>query len=126
MDQKFFVCKHCGNKVGMIYNAGVPIMCCGEKMTELVANTSDGAVEKHVPEVKIDSNRVYVSIGSVPHPMIEAHYIDWVYVKTNQGGHRKDLTVPNEAKVEIALCEGEVVMEVYAYCNLHGLWKKEI
>ncbi|MEG3042791.1 MAG: desulfoferrodoxin family protein, partial [Clostridium sp.] len=86
----------------------------------------DGAVEKHIPGVKVDGNKVYVNVGSVPHPMVEAHYIGWIYVKTNEGGHRKDLVVPNEAKVEIALNEGEVVSEVYAYCNLHGLWKKEI
>ncbi|MEG2936465.1 MAG: desulfoferrodoxin family protein [Clostridium sp.] len=126
MKQKFFICKHCGNMVGMIHNSGVPMVCCGEKMSELVANTSDGATEKHIPEVSVDGNKVYVNIGSILHPMTEQHNIGWVYVKTNQGSHRKDLVLPCEPKVEIALCEGEIVSEVYAYCNLHGLWKKEL
>lgn len=126
MNQNFFVCKHCGNMVGMINDSGVPMMCCGEKMTKLNANTSDGAVEKHVPEVKIDGNKVEVSVGSVAHPMLKEHNISWVYIKTTEGGQRKDLKLSEEPNVEFALCDNEKVTEVYAYCNLHGLWKKEV
>lgn len=124
--RKFLMCKHCGNLIGMIHDSGVPMICCGENMVELVANTSDGATEKHVPVVKVENNKVYTSVGSVPHPMTEEHHIAWIYICTSQGEQRKDLFVPNEAKVEFELCEGEEVKEVYAYCNLHGLWKIEL
>ena len=122
-EQKFFKCEHCGNIIGMIEDKGVPVVCCGTKMKELVANTSDGAHEKHVPVVEVKDNLVVVSIGSVAHPMVEEHYIMWVYVRTNQGGQRKSLTPGSEPKVVFALSEGEEALEVFEYCNLHGLWK---
>ena len=99
------------------------MMCCGEKMTELVPNTSDGAGEKHVPVVKINGNEVEVRVGEVDHPMLPEHFIQWIYVQTNKGGMRKVLN-PNEAPAAtFALTEGEEVVAVYEYCNLHGLWK---
>lgn len=122
-EQKFFKCEICGNIIGMIEDAGVPIVCCGQKMTELVANTTDGAQEKHVPAVEVKDNLVYVSVGNVPHPMVEEHYIMWVYLRTNQGGQRKGLTPGDEPKVVFALTEGEEAIEVFEYCNIHGLWK---
>jgi superoxide reductase len=125
-DQKFFVCKHCGNIIGLIKDAGVPMLCCGEKMGELEANTSDGAVEKHLPVVNATANKVEVSIGSVPHPMVTEHFIDWVYLKTNKGGQRKCLDVGSDPKVSFALTEDEEAVAVFAYCNLHGLWKTDI
>lgn len=122
-DAKFLRCNHCGNIVGVIHDAGVPMMCCGEKMTELVPNTSDGAGEKHVPVVKVNGTEVEVRVGEVDHPMIPEHFIQWIYVQTNKGGMRKVLN-PNEAPAAtIALTEGEEVVAVYEYCNLHGLWK---
>ena len=121
--QKFYICKHCGNIIGLINNAGVPLVCCGEKMTELVPNTSDGAVEKHVPVVKVEGNLVTVEIGSVPHPMTEAHYISWVYVQTEKGGQRKNLAPNDKPSAVFALTEDDKLEMVFAYCNLHGLWK---
>ncbi|ABX42293.1 desulfoferrodoxin family protein [Lachnoclostridium phytofermentans] len=122
-EQKFFICETCGNIIGMIEDKGVPVVCCGKKMTELVANTSDGAQEKHVPVVEVKDNLVYVSVGTVVHPMLEEHSIQWVYLRTNQGGHRKSLAPGSEPKVVFALTEGEEAIEVFEYCNLHGLWK---
>lgn len=119
---RFFICKHCGNLVGMIHNSGVPIICCGEPMSELVANTVDASIEKHVPVVEQDGDTLTVRIGESPHPMTEAHYIQWVYVQTKGGGQRKCLSPGEEPKVTFALGGDEVVV-VYAYCNLHGLWK---
>ena len=72
---KFYVCKHCKNLVTLLHESGVPMMCCGEKMTELVPGTSDGAFEKHVPAVSVDGNTVTVKVGEVEHPMLENHYI---------------------------------------------------
>lgn len=102
-EQKFFICKHCGNLVGMIHNAGVKIICCGEPMTELVPNTTDAAGEKHLPVVEVSGKQVTVSVGSVPHPMTEEHHIAWVYLQTAKGGQRKSLPVGGEPKVTFLL-----------------------
>ncbi len=124
--QKFFICEHCKNIIGVIENSGVPVVCCGQPMKELVANTTDAAVEKHVPVVTVDGNTVTAFVGDVEHPMTEAHYISWIYLKTNQGGHRKALNPDEKPEVKFALVDGEKPLEVYAYCNLHGLWKAEV
>lgn len=122
-EKKFYLCKHCGNLVGLINNAGVPLVCCGEEMTELIPNTTDAAVEKHVPVIKGDAKNVVVEIGSAPHPMIQEHFIEWVYIDTLKGGQRKELLPGDEPKVEFALTDDDKLLNVFAYCNLHGLWK---
>ena len=126
MEQRFFVCEHCGNMIAVIKDAKVPMMCCGQKMKELIPGTTDAAVEKHVPAFEVKDGRVIVNIGEVAHPMVEAHFIEWVVLQTNQGIQKKDLRAGMEPKVVFALSEGEKVEAVYAYCNLHGLWKKEV
>ena len=123
-NQKFYICKHCGNVVGMIKDAGVNPVCCGEKMEEIVANTVDAAKEKHVPVVTVDNNKVIVRVGEVEHPMTAEHSIEWIYIKTVEGGQRKALTDKPEA--EFMITESDKVLEAYAYCNLHGLWKVEL
>lgn len=125
-EKKFYICKHCGNLVGMIYNSGVPMMCCGEPMQELVANTVDAAKEKHVPVVEIDGSTVKVKVGSVEHPMTEAHHIAWIYIETEHGGQRKKLAVTGKPEAEFALTADDKVVGVYEYCNLHGLWLTKI
>ena len=120
---KFYRCNHCGNIIEKVIDSGVPVVCCGEKMTELVPNTSDGAGEKHVPVVEVNGNEVVVRVGEVDHPMIPAHFIQWIYVQTNLGGMRKDLTPEVGPTASFKLAEGESVVAVYEYCNLHGLWK---
>ena len=123
MEQKFYVCSHCGNIIAKVKDAGVPVMCCGQKLQEIVPNTTDAAQEKHVPKYVIDNNKVIVDIGSIAHPMIEEHFIEWVSLQTNLGNQRK-LLKPNTAPhVEFAILDGEKVEAVYTYCNLHGLWK---
>lgn len=124
-EHKFYRCKHCGNIIGMIHNSGVPVVCCGEEMEELVANTVDAAKEKHVPAVSIVGNTVKVEVGSVPHPMEEKHYIQWIYLQTEHGGQRKCLNPGDEPAAVFALDNDEVIA-VYEYCNLHGLWKTEL
>ena len=120
---KFYRCSHCGNIVEKIIDSKVPVVCCGEPMKELIPNTSDGAGEKHVPVVEVEGNKVVVKVGEVDHPMIPAHYIQWIYVVTTKGIMRKDLTSDNAPKAEFTLDEDEKVLEVYESCNLHGLWK---
>ena len=120
--KKFFVCKHCGNMIGLLHDAGVPMMCCGEKMVELVPNTTDAAQEKHVPVATVEGNKVVVNVGSVDHPMAAEHWIQWVYLETDKGGHRKVLNPGEKPNVVFALTEDEKPLAVYEYCNLHGLW----
>ncbi len=125
-EPKFFICKHCGNIIGMVVDKGVPMVCCGEKMHELVPNTEDAATEKHVPVVSQEGNLVKVSVGSVEHPMMDEHYIQYIYLLTKQGGQRKPLKPGEKPEVQFALAPGDEAVAAYEYCNLHGLWKKEI
>lgn len=123
---KFYVCKHCGNIITYLNNAGVPVVCCGEKMSELIPGTTDAAVEKHVPAVSVDGNVVTVKVGEVEHPMVDVHYIQWIVLQTNQGNLIKNLQ-PNQPPVAtFVLADGEQAIAAYEYCNLHGLWKKDI
>ena len=123
MEQKFFICETCGNIIAMVKPSGVPVMCCGRKMTEIVPNTTDAAQEKHVPVWSKEGNLVKVQVGSVAHPMIPAHYIEWVSLQTKAGNQRKALAPEQAPEVTFALTDGDEVEAVYAYCNLHGLWK---
>lgn len=125
-NKKFLVCEHCGNFVGVIKDSGVPMICCGQPMTVLNANTVDASVEKHTPVVSVEGHKVIATVGSVEHPMVDVHYIEWIYVETNKGGQRKALNPGEAPKAEFVMADGEVVKAVYAYCNLHGLWKTEI
>lgn len=122
---KFYICETCGNFVGMVKESGAPMMCCGQKMKELIPGTSDGAVEKHVPVFTVEGNKVTVSVGSVEHPMVDAHYIEWIALETAKGAQRKVLKPGDKPCVEFALTDDDSVVAVYAYCNLHGLWKAE-
>lgn len=123
MEQNFYICEHCGNIVAMVKSAGVPVMCCGQKMKEIIPGEKDAAIEKHIPIYTITENYVKVLVGTAEHPMSEEHYIEWVSLQTKQGNQRKTLKPGDKPEVYFALCEGDVVGAVYAYCNLHGLWK---
>ena len=124
MELKFYKCKHCGNIIAVVKASGAPISCCGEKMTEIVPGTADAAVEKHVPVVEIKDGKVIVTVGEVAHPMAPEHYIEWIAISTDQGNQRKILKPGDKPMACFALCDGENFEAAYAYCNLHGLWKK--
>lgn len=98
-------------------------MCCGQKMVELVPGTTDAAVEKHVPVIKQEGQKVTVEVGSVTHPMMAEHYIEWIVLETEKGYQKVDLKPEEAPSAEFALVEGDKVVAAYAYCNLHGLWK---
>ena len=100
---RFFICEHCKNIITFVEDSGVPVMCCGQKMTELVANTTDAAQEKHVPVVEKDGDKLIVSVGSVEHPMTEEHHIAWIAVETKNGSQIKYLDHTGAPKVEFAL-----------------------
>ena len=125
MEMKFYRCSVCGQIVAVVKKTGVPIICCGKPMEEIIAGTTDASVEKHVPVFEVKDNKVFVTVGAAAHPMIPEHYIEWVSLKTKQGNQRKALSPGQEPKVEFAICEGDEVEAVYAYCNLHSLWKAE-
>ena len=122
---KFYICRHCGNLVGMIHDAGVPVICCGEKMEALVPNTVEASGEKHIPAVTVDGKKLVVNVGSVDHPMAPEHFIEWVYVEMENGGLRKALKPGDAPNVTFCLGDDKAVA-VYAYCNLHGLWKVDL
>ncbi len=124
MKAKFYKCSHCGNVVVKFVDTGVPVVCCGEKMEELVPNTVEASGEKHIPVVTLIGNgRIKVEVGSVPHPMLAEHHISFIYVETARGGIRVDLKDKPEAEIYVG---DEEVVAVYEYCNLHGLWKAEM
>ena len=123
MEMKFYRCAHCGQIVAIVKETGVPIMCCGEAMKEIVPGTSDGAAEKHVPVHEVKDGVVTVTVGSVEHPMLPEHFIEWIAIRTKTGNQRKQLKPGEPPKACFAICEGDEVEEVYAYCNLHSLWK---
>ena len=125
MSAKFYICRHCGNLIGKIHDAGVPVICCGEKMEALEPNTVEASNEKHLPVVTVNGNEVTVNVGSVEHPMLPEHFIQWVYLQTEKGGMRKALTPGEAPVVKFALVDDKPVA-VYAYCNLHGLWMTKI
>ena len=122
---KFFKCDLCGNlAVPVIFSGAVPV-CCGQTMTELVPNIVEASAEKHIPSATSTGNGLEVQVGSVPHPMEEGHHIGFIYVQTEQGGQRKGLKVGAEPKCAFTFTE-DMPVAVFAYCNLHGLWKVEL
>ena len=123
--QKFYICEHCGNIVEKVQDKGVPVFCCGQKMNELIPNTVDASGEKHIPAVKVGEGVVEVNVGSVDHPMVDVHWIEWVQLVTDRGSYRKWLNPGEAPNVKFLLSE-EKPVAVYAYCNLHGLWKTEL
>lgn len=122
---KFFKCNTCGNLVSLINEGGGTLVCCGSEMEELNPNTVDAAVEKHVPLIEVEGNKVTVKVGGVTHPMLKEHWIQWIYLETKEGVQRKCLNPGDEPKAVFALNDGDKVVAAYEYCNLHGLWKKE-
>ena len=122
---KFYKCAHCGNIIAYIHDSGVRVSCCGEEMKELLPNTTDAAGEKHVPVITAEGQTVTVRVGSVTHPMLDAHYIEWIMLETKRGRQRRALKPGEEPEAVFALVPGDEVVAADEYCNLHGLWKAE-
>ena len=152
----FYRCEKCGNIVALVKSAGGTLTCCGQKMTMLKANSTDAAREKHVPALAIGSGKIKVTVGSAIHPMTAEHFIEWIAHVTNNRIDIVRLKPGMEPKAEFANYSGEdeiiftgendeMVLNceakpcnfvysdktakkvaVYAYCNLHGLWKTEL
>ena len=123
MELRFYRCETCGQIIAVVKKTGVPVMCCGKPMKEIIPGTVDASAEKHVPVFETNGRDVKVRIGSVDHPMTAEHYIEWVCLKTKQGNQRKPLHPGDKPEVCFSICEGDEVEAVYAYCNLHSLWR---
>ncbi len=124
MEMKFYRCEICGQIVAIVKKTGSPLVCCGQPMKEIIPGTTDAAAEKHVPVYEVKDGKVIVKIGEIAHPMTEEHYIEWVSVQTTGGNQRKALKPGDAPEVCFSICDGDEVEAVYAYCNLHSLWKK--
>ena len=122
-DIRFFKCGTCGNIITKLKDSSVGVVCCGERMTELIPNTTDGAMEKHVPVVENMGCHIKVTVGSEPHPMTDSHYIQWIVIKTSKGMQVKYLKPTDPPVANFVLADDEKFEAVYEYCNLHGLWK---
>ena len=123
---KFYLCEGCKKLAVLFRESACPTKCCGEPMVEVVPGTVDAAREKHIPEASVEGNLVKGQVGSVIHPMMEAHHIEWIILETENGFQKKDLPAEGEPKAVFALAEGEKPVAVYESCNLHGIWKAEL
>ncbi|MBO7248427.1 MAG: desulfoferrodoxin [Bacteroidaceae bacterium] len=121
---RFFRCRHCGNIIVKMVDSRVPVVCCGERMEELVANTVEASTEKHIPHItRIDDSRFKVEIGSIEHPMLPEHHIVFIFLETENGGM---FFYPKNKPETIFCTDTGKPLAVYEYCNVHGLWKAKI
>lgn len=125
MDVKFYRCAHCGNVAIKPFDSGVPLVCCGEQMQELTANSEDAAVEKHVPVITKTGDKVHIEVGSTLHPMLPEHFITFICLVYEKGYQIVPLVAGEEPIADFALPEGGELLRVYEYCNIHGLWVAE-
>lgn len=123
---KYYLCNHCGNIAELVRDGGVDMYCCGEKMRRLDEEGMIGPAEKHLPRVEINADSVKVSVAETPHPMSEEHYIGWIALTTDKGTQRKAFTPDSTPEAIFPILKGEKPLEVYAFCNLHGLWHKSV
>ena len=119
---RFLKCLICGKIIAVVNDRKIPTFCCGKEMVELIPNTQDGAHEKHIPVIEINDNIVTVKVGEVEHPMVEAHYIEWIAIQTNKGNQRKVLKPGDKPVAQFALLPGEELIAALEHCNLHGLY----
>ena len=125
MELKFYRCKICGKIIAIVKDTGVPTICCGQEMEQIIPGTTDASVEKHVPVITVNGNEVVVKVGSVDHPMAPEHYIEWIALSTKQGNQRKFIKPGDAPVAKFALVAGDEVVKAYAYCNLHSLWSSK-
>lgn len=120
----FYKCNVCGNVVVKLVDKGVPLFCCGQMMHEINVNSTDAAVEKHLPVVEQNGSALFVKVGEVEHPMTAEHYISHIIVLTDKGYYVRGLTPNDKPEVACTLAADEKLEKVYSICNLHGIWSK--
>lgn len=124
--QTFYICNVCGNVLIKLTDSGLTPQCCGRDMSTAVPNEKDASVEKHVPDIRFDGNKLMIQIGESAHPMTPGHYIEWIFVKTSGSSYIRYLTPDSEPTACFKLCKDETALMIYAYCNIHGLWEYQI
>ena len=122
-NSRIFICDECKLMAMVIQPGSEELSCGGKPMRALAANITDAAQEKHVPVVTVEGNKVVVKVGSVAHPMLEEHYIQWIYIQTKRGGQYRYLKPGEAPEAEFLIAGNDELVAVYEYCNLHGLWK---
>ena len=125
MEKKFYRCKTCGNILGVINDSGVIPVCCSQRMEVLTANTTDAATEKHVPVIIREGTKITVKVGSVAHPMLEDHYIQWIILVQGAVTKRAVLAPGAAPETVFTVADANAPVCAYEYCNLHGLWSAE-
>lgn len=125
MKLQFFKCEHCGNVAVKLFDEGPALVCCGEQMKELVPDSVDASREKHVPVIEMGET-IKVKVGAEEHPMIDTHWITMIVLETNRGFQYVKLNPGDKPEAEFTLAPGEDPVAAYDYCNIHGLWVKEI
>lgn len=123
MGMIFLKCDRCGRVLAVVKDTGTPGFCCGEAMRELIPGTADAPREKHVPVYEVRDGTVYVTVGTEAHPSNSGHYIEWIALCTKEGNQRKCLSPGDAPNARFRIFDGDEVEGVYAYCNLHALWK---
>lgn len=121
-EKQIYKCNVCGNIVEVLYAGGGELVCCGQPMELLKEKTKDEGLEKHVPVIEKTEKGIKVKVGSVPHPMEEKHYIQWIEVIADDRVYRKHLKPEDKPEAEFAIEAKNI--EAREYCNIHGLWKK--
>ncbi|MGI6325445.1 MAG: desulfoferrodoxin [Saccharofermentanales bacterium] len=119
-ERSFYYCSICKNLVELVEDGGGELICCGQPMELLTANTTDAATEKHLPVGERQGNKLHVKVSSVAHPMLEAHYIQWILVAQGAKTQRVDLEPEQAPEADFIVDDGP--LSIYEYCNLHGLW----
>lgn len=119
---KFYECKTCGNVMVLFEDYDVIPVCCGNTMDLINPLSKDGAYEKHVPIIARTGNNIEIIISSVPHPMLEEHYIKWIVLETNKGMYIRNLKPKDEPKAKFVIQEDERPLRAYEFCSVHSLW----
>ncbi len=125
-EKRFYKCAICGNLVEMVNFGGGDLVCCGQNMDLLTANTVEASTEKHIPVVTVENGKVAVKVGSVTHPMTVEHHIEWICLCSDKQSMLKYLKPGDEPAVEFCFDDPSESATVFAYCNLHGLWAANV
>ena len=122
---EIYKCKVCGNIVEILHEGPAPLSCCGQPMLNQLPGTIEAATEKHIPVIEKIEGGYKVKVGEVVHPMIDVHYIEWIELITGDGRVLRKYLKPGDAPEATFMCDADKVT-AREYCNIHGLWNKEI
>ena|SRR3990170_438044 len=119
--RNIYKCNVCGNIIEILHSGSGQLICCGQPMELLKENTTDASQEKHVPVIERTASGIKVKVGSVPHPMEDKHYIEWIEIIADGRSYRKFLKPGDKPEADFEIKADKI--EAREYCNIHGLWK---